>query len=188
MIALLAAAVILGIGVLAALTRGLPFTMSARIRRAKPPVPVAANPCRHPAAIPVESVYGEIVAHLCPACDEQLDGDWKPPQRDVHHGGANTVVYSGGAGGSGSSATIVGSPGTQEARGRVRKGFSVPGPAILAPKSAPAGDGKLRRGNVVEQENKPPGVPVTAGYCRCGRKMIGTAAWVRLERGLCPHR
>lgn len=34
------------------------------------------GPCRHPAALPVESVLGELVAWLCPACDQQLDAEW----------------------------------------------------------------------------------------------------------------
>lgn len=35
------------------------------------------GPCRHSAAVPVESVLGELVAWLCPGCDEQLPAEWR---------------------------------------------------------------------------------------------------------------
>jgi hypothetical protein len=35
------------------------------------------GPCRHSAAVPVESVLGELVAWLCPVCDAQLDAEWR---------------------------------------------------------------------------------------------------------------
>lgn len=35
------------------------------------------GPCRHPRAVPVESVLGELVAWLCPGCDEQLPAEWR---------------------------------------------------------------------------------------------------------------
>lgn len=33
--------------------------------------------CNHLEAIPIES-SGEVVAHLCLTCDEQLPAEWKP--------------------------------------------------------------------------------------------------------------
>lgn len=44
------------------------------------PAPELSRPrCAHTGAIPVESVLGEVVAHLCPACGEQLPEVWPPP-------------------------------------------------------------------------------------------------------------
>lgn len=34
-------------------------------------------PCPHSGAVPVESVLGEVVAWLCPECDEQLPAEWR---------------------------------------------------------------------------------------------------------------
>ena len=34
--------------------------------------------CRHLEVVPVESVDGETVAHLCTTCDTQLPEEWKP--------------------------------------------------------------------------------------------------------------
>lgn len=38
------------------------------------------RPCIHAGAVPVESPPGKRVAWLCPACDQQLDADWQPPE------------------------------------------------------------------------------------------------------------
>lgn len=38
------------------------------------------RPCIHAGAVPVESPPGQRVAWLCPACDQQLDADWQPPE------------------------------------------------------------------------------------------------------------
>lgn len=35
------------------------------------------RPCRHLEPVPVESVLGELVAWLCPVCDQQLSPDFK---------------------------------------------------------------------------------------------------------------
>ena len=37
-------------------------------------------PCAHAWAVPVESLKGERVAWLCPACDQQMDAGWQPPE------------------------------------------------------------------------------------------------------------
>lgn len=34
--------------------------------------------CRHREVVPVESVAGEIVSHLCITCDYQLPKEWRP--------------------------------------------------------------------------------------------------------------
>ena len=34
------------------------------------------GPCAHPAAVPVETLAGELVAWLCPACDLRLPAGW----------------------------------------------------------------------------------------------------------------
>ena len=39
----------------------------------------AFGPCAHGEAVPVETLDGETVAWLCPACDEQLPADWVSP-------------------------------------------------------------------------------------------------------------
>lgn len=54
-----------------------------------------ACPRAHTAAVPVDDLTGELVAWLCPDCDQQLPADWKPAPIDVarvavhehnHHG------------------------------------------------------------------------------------------------------
>lgn len=41
---------------------------------------LSALSCRtaHTTAVPVDSVAGDIVAWLCPDCDQQLPADWEP--------------------------------------------------------------------------------------------------------------
>ena len=34
--------------------------------------------CNHLEVVPVESAAGEVVAHLCLTCDEQLSEYWRP--------------------------------------------------------------------------------------------------------------
>lgn len=57
----------------------------------------SALACRraHAAAVPVDDLTGELVAWLCPDCDQQFPADWKPAPIDVarvathqnnHHG------------------------------------------------------------------------------------------------------
>jgi hypothetical protein len=41
--------------------------------------PDRALPCRHSKALPVESVLGDVVAWLCPHCDQQLSAEWTQP-------------------------------------------------------------------------------------------------------------
>lgn len=38
------------------------------------------RPCVHAGAVPVDSLGGDHVAWLCPACDRQLDAGWQPPE------------------------------------------------------------------------------------------------------------
>lgn len=41
-------------------------------------IKAAFGPCAHPEPVPVETLDGELVAWLCPGCDEQLPAAWKP--------------------------------------------------------------------------------------------------------------
>ena len=105
-----------------------PARKAARAGAAQVPVQAARRIGRHADAMPVESVTGETVAWLCPACDQQLDADWEPPspadpgpievgpavftsRGPIHLGTGNTVTWTvagdrqplamtGGAGGS----------------------------------------------------------------------------------------
>lgn len=43
-------------------------------------VEVEPEPCFHAGAVPVDSLSGERVAWLCPACDQQMDAGWQPPE------------------------------------------------------------------------------------------------------------
>jgi hypothetical protein len=53
--------------------------MPARQAKSARPYPDYAAPCLHRNAVPVESVLGDVLAKLCPDCDEQLDADFAPP-------------------------------------------------------------------------------------------------------------
>jgi hypothetical protein len=44
-----------------------------------PPPAVRVPPCRHRNVVPVESVLGDVIAKLCPDCDEQLEAGFEPP-------------------------------------------------------------------------------------------------------------
>lgn len=39
----------------------------------------ALGGCAHPEAVPVETLGGELVAWLCPGCDERLPPEWVSP-------------------------------------------------------------------------------------------------------------
>jgi hypothetical protein len=102
-----------------------PARKAARAAAAQVAVKTTGPPCIHADAVPVESVTGETVAWLCPACDRQLDAEWKPgwpsgsvqiavsnsPGAQVNVGNGNSITWTvagdrqplamtGGAGGS----------------------------------------------------------------------------------------
>jgi len=49
-----------------------------RAERHRPGYAAASSPCSHRNAVPVEAVTGEVIAKLCPDCDEQLEAGFVP--------------------------------------------------------------------------------------------------------------
>lgn len=61
-----------------------------------PLAPPADLRCAHLEAVPVRtSLTNELVAWLCPDCDEQLDADWDPELIDIARAGMHLYNHHG---------------------------------------------------------------------------------------------
>jgi hypothetical protein len=144
---------------LAVMRAAVAVLMPARQAKSARPYPDYAAPCLHRNAVPVESVLGDVLAKLCPDCDEQLDADFAPPLP-----GSGPIASMFPPKGGKAAAAACGVTMAQAAEGMqqlIRSMHGIPPAAIGAGHAAEPGHSASVYGGVVSYWAEGAGYPVT---------------------------